>query len=77
MGIQSALLGAAGAVAGGISAVKKAADKKADQKESPSSIAAQKAQASLAEHREAKKRSSYFVAPKLADVSGIKIQKGE
>lgn len=73
MGIQSTLIGAVVGTGAAVSGVKKTIKKR----ESPSSIAAKKAQASLAEHREAKK-SSYFVAPKLSDVSNItKVQKGE
>lgn len=50
--VQNALLGAAGAVASAGLVGKKAVGQKTN---SPSAVAAQKAKASLSEHREAKK----------------------
>ena len=61
--IQNKLLGAAGAVAGAAISAKKTVGKKksvaekAMSKQDQSAIAAEKAKASLQEHREAKKRS--------------------
>ena len=55
--IQNALLGAAGAVASAGLTVKKVVGQKTN---SPSAVAAQKARASLSEHREAKKQKGLF-----------------
>ena len=63
--VQNAILGAVGAVGGAVLTAKKSVGKKATKEEkvakltsqSPSAVAAQKAQASLAEHREARTRS--------------------
>ena len=66
--VQNALLGAAGAVASAGLVGKKAVGQKKTEAEkqasnSPSAIAAQKAKASLSEHREAKKRGKIGFMP--------------
>ena len=72
--VQNALLGAAGAVASAGLVGKKVVGQKTN---SPSAVAAKKAKASLSEQREAKK-TGYFVAPSLKDVTGLKVgKKGE
>lgn len=58
--VQNALLGAAGAVASAGLVGKKAVGQKTN---SPSAVAAQKAKASLSEHREAKKRGKIGFKP--------------
>ena len=79
--VQSALLGAAGAVASAGLVGKKAVGQKKTEAEkqasnSPSAIAAKKAQAALADSRyKQMKEHSYFVSPSLKDISGIKTEK--
>ena len=70
--IQKSLLSAAGSVAGAGLAAKRIG--RPQKSESPSAAAAKKAKDSLKEHREAK-RTGYFVAPSLRDVSGLKVDK--